>query len=153
MCLTLIWVPPVISAGTEPDFPVGAYDRVDTTEPELPLGLDLEEEAASEGSMPVLSPHAPFNIGGFWELRAGMRTQNDPYQEDFSLGETRLQLETQRSLSRFLSKYLTDLASRVLRQEDLLSWPSQLEMISPTASIWMLPISSSAKNTICHQLF
>jgi hypothetical protein len=32
-------------------------------------------------------------MSGFWEVRGGMRTQNDPYQNDVSLAETRLQID------------------------------------------------------------
>ncbi|WP_263458700.1 hypothetical protein [Bathymodiolus japonicus methanotrophic gill symbiont] len=28
-------------------------------------------------------------MSGFWDIRGGVRTQNDPYEDQFSLGETR----------------------------------------------------------------
>lgn len=33
------------------------------------------------------------DVHGFWEARAGYRTQNDPYEKDMSVMETRLQLD------------------------------------------------------------
>lgn len=35
----------------------------------------------------------PFDLTGFWETRAGIRTQRDPHQRDITIGETRLQME------------------------------------------------------------
>ena len=36
----------------------------------------------------------PFELSGFWEIRGGLRTQNDPHQDrDASIGESRLQLQ------------------------------------------------------------
>ncbi|MDY7010979.1 MAG: hypothetical protein SVV80_09550 [Planctomycetota bacterium] len=39
------------------------------------------------------APAGWFDLTGFWEVRGGVRTQNDRYEKDASLGETRLQLD------------------------------------------------------------
>ncbi len=70
--------------------------------PSLPSGLD--EEAADkegdrgkEGDAQSWHEALPFSLTGFWEARAGARTQTDPYEKDASLGETRLQLQAERA--------------------------------------------------------
>ncbi|MBU0756035.1 MAG: hypothetical protein KJ645_12905 [Planctomycetes bacterium] len=51
-----------------------------------------QEEPPAE----AISYSNPFDaLEGFWEVRLGYRTRNDPYERDLSLGETRLQLEWQ----------------------------------------------------------
>ena len=59
--------------------------------PALPVGLGApaaEPAAAKSAPNRVL----PESLAGFWEIRAGVRTQDDPHQKDASIGETRLQL-------------------------------------------------------------
>jgi len=46
----------------------------------------------------------PLDLAGFWELRGGLRLQDDPAQDDVSLAETRLQLT--------YDKYTPELISR-----------------------------------------
>lgn len=61
--------------------------------PPLPAGLgDVPEvddtpDADRSGPASLLG-----GFTGFWEVRAGVRLQNDPYEESLSLAETRLQL-------------------------------------------------------------
>ncbi|NOQ64469.1 MAG: hypothetical protein GQ582_08155 [Methyloprofundus sp.] len=41
----------------------------------------------------------PFiNVSGFWDIRGGVRTQSDPHEDTFSLGETRLQIALQKDV-------------------------------------------------------
>ncbi len=70
-------------------------------EPPLPSGLDAAPALPAGLGEPVgeSSPAAaasgrwlPEALTGFWETRAGIRTQHDPHQKDASIGETRLQL-------------------------------------------------------------
>jgi hypothetical protein len=48
--------------------------------------------AEDESSQSWLSD-LDYELNGFYEIRAGYRTQNDPYQKDMSIMETRLQLD------------------------------------------------------------
>jgi hypothetical protein len=51
----------------------------------------------------------PFiNISGFWDIRGGVRTQEDPYSDQLSLGETRLQLALQKDVGPFSMNLVTD---------------------------------------------
>jgi len=101
--------------GEEPALPPGLGGEASSSEgPALPPGLG--GEAASDATGPALPPglgdasaeeaEAPsddadarrfrLNLHGFWETRAGVRTQSDRAQsKDLILGETRLQLKTQ----------------------------------------------------------
>lgn len=79
-------------AETQPDPAAGAA----ADEPALPAGLGGEAEAAANEPTSMREPRLPFNAYGFWDVRAGMRTQDDPYQESFTLGEARLQLGADR---------------------------------------------------------
>ena len=69
--------------------------------PSLPAGLGGAPALPKGLGAPVVdsSPAAsapdrwlPESLAGFWEARAGIRTQDDPHQKDTSIGETRLQL-------------------------------------------------------------
>ena len=55
----------------------------------LPAAV-LAEEAAAPSALGEFSPP---EIHGFYEVRSGYRTQNDRYEKDMSVMETRLQLE------------------------------------------------------------
>ena len=82
-----------------PALPAGLGNETDG--PSLPSGLedgaDQEEDRAKEGGARSWRETLPFSLTGFWEARAGVRTQTDPYQKDASLGETRLQLQAERA--------------------------------------------------------
>ncbi len=74
----------------EPDSPGGLDD-----EPDLPNGIDdPESQPGGEGEAPLVGW---LELTGFWEVRAGVRTQHDPHERQASIGETRLQLEWERS--------------------------------------------------------
>jgi len=78
-------------------------------EPSLPSGLEL---APSLGPTEVETKPAPgpwIDITGFWEIRSGYRLQNDKYEKDASIGETRLQLEMEKTWNDFTFKATTDL--------------------------------------------
>ncbi len=50
-----------------------------------------------------------FDVNGFIESRLGIRTQKDPNEKDTSIGETRLQLETEKEFKRFTLNLVADL--------------------------------------------
>lgn len=84
------------------------HDQVEPGEPKLPLGLDFEEETLSAEQESLAPPGVLSGLAGFWDIRAGLRTQNDPFQKDASLGEIRLQLETQKNLNNLLVNLTCD---------------------------------------------
>jgi hypothetical protein len=75
-------------------------------EPALPAGLgdDDEIELAKEEKGFTL----PFDLSGFCELRAGYRLQEDPYQKEASLLETRVQAEVEKALERLTLRVTAD---------------------------------------------
>ncbi len=95
----LIGTAPALPA-EEPALPsgLGGSESVEESgsEPALPAGLggggETDEAGAGEGDRRPLHERLPVTITGFAEARAGVRTQSDPYQEDRSLSEGRLQL-------------------------------------------------------------
>ena len=102
LVIFLIAVSPVVRAGEEPDLPLGLDIQMESAEPELPPGLDFEEKTAAPQKTTSIFSGIPSDLGGFWEIRAGIRTQKDPHEKDCSLGETRLQLETQKTVRNLL---------------------------------------------------
>jgi hypothetical protein len=83
-------------------------------EPALPAGLSSGLELApSLGPTEAETKPAPGPwmdiITGFWEVRSGYRLQNDKYEKDASIGETRLQLEIEKTWNDFTFKATTDL--------------------------------------------
>lgn len=101
----------------EPALPPGLEP---SGEPELPVGLKPPEEPAlPEGLAPApatpetAAPRAPklrlpVDLNGFWEARAGVRTQDDDYEESKSIGETRLQLELEKQWRKTALKTTAD---------------------------------------------
>ncbi len=101
--------------------------------PALPEGLD---EGSSGPALPEglgEAPDAEFLAGmeetpskklrppwlhGFWDLRGGVRTQNDPAQsKDATLGELRLQLEADKAWRGVLLKYRGDFIGDAVLEE------------------------------------
>jgi hypothetical protein len=79
---------------SEPALPGGLESKPHPEEPVLPRGMEnskAAEAASAEGEEVFKS----LNLTGFLEARGGIRTQEDPYEKDASLAETRLQLEMQ----------------------------------------------------------
>ncbi len=73
--------------------------------PSLPLGLERKAGPGETGTglddrkgaeEKSLLSDLPFQVGGFWEARGGLRTDDDPYQKEVSIGESRLQVEIQK---------------------------------------------------------
>ena len=98
----------------EPSLPPGLSPEAppETEEPRLPEGLEAEpgpeaEAAPAEGERERLPDWLALN--GFWEIRGGVRTQRDDHEKDASIGETRLQLETEAWSEQITLKLTTDL--------------------------------------------
>jgi hypothetical protein len=102
--------PPETGGAEEPALPPGltAPETKPEEEPALPAGLS---EEAVEQEAPVVErmlSKLPFELSGFWEARLGFRTQKDPHEKDVSIGETRLQLEAERSWKKATAKVTAD---------------------------------------------
>jgi len=89
----------------QPPLPAGLGPA--PAEPALPSGLGAEPDPPAgldSPSAPVPSPVVPFTLPfrltGFAEGLAGVRTQRDPDEKDFSAGEVRLQLEGEKGWDR-----------------------------------------------------
>ncbi|MEZ5517699.1 MAG: hypothetical protein R3F41_09600 [Gammaproteobacteria bacterium] len=81
-------------------------------EPALPGGLGGNEaEPGKVSGIPGDSwwQSLPFTLSGFWEARVGARVQEDRWQKDLSLGESRLQLELQQDWDRARLQVTADL--------------------------------------------
>ncbi len=101
----------IAAAQEEPALPPGLAPSEEQEEPALPPGLG--EEPAEPGEAEETGREArlelPFDLTGFLDTRVGVRTQRDRYEDDLSLGETRLQLEMEKSLALSTLKVTTDI--------------------------------------------
>ena len=103
---------PAAQSQDERDLPLGLEDE---DEPELPSGLDDSDtqtagkKPAHAGETGLLDALKEFGLNGFWEIRGGVRTQRDPHERDASIGETRLQLEWEKTFRGVTFKYTGDL--------------------------------------------
>ncbi|HUU57969.1 MAG TPA: hypothetical protein VMZ50_00385 [Phycisphaerae bacterium] len=106
-------------AGDAPPLPKGLdQPAADANAPALPSGLDDEGPALPPGLDEAKPPERKaaekkkplkwFDLAGFWEVRGGVRTQNDPHERDASLGETRLQLDAQKDWQGMVFKLVAD---------------------------------------------
>ena len=92
-------LPGGLEPGTSPSLPAGLGAA-----PALPSGIEqtessLADQEDQEESFSLFDAGEPFiNVSGFWDIRGGVRTQNDPYEDQFSLGETRLQIDLQKEI-------------------------------------------------------
>ncbi|HQM34263.1 MAG TPA: hypothetical protein PKX85_17075 [Candidatus Hydrogenedentes bacterium] len=90
--------------------------------PALPEGLGEEPDAApADASEETPSRKLrPAWLHGFWDVRGGVRTQNDPAQsKDATLGELRLQLEADKAWDGLVLKYRGDfIGDGVLEEGD-----------------------------------
>ncbi len=97
---------PVLAYGQEPALPMGLEtpSQEITDEPSLPAGLEpseptlplgLGDKEPKQEAVKSNRSSAPLPVTGFLEVRVGPRLQNDPNEQDFTIGEARLRLETQ----------------------------------------------------------
>ncbi len=78
-----------------------------STEPSLPTGLDQEKAAEAETPAPKKTQgkwRLPSNLSGFFEVRAGVRTRDDPVEDRASLAEARLQLVYEQYIPDYLPR-------------------------------------------------
>ncbi|MHC4617510.1 MAG: hypothetical protein ACYTEQ_07125 [Planctomycetota bacterium] len=73
-------------------------------------GNEQEDEASWFSNLPV-------EMHGFYEMRAGYRTQNDPHQKDMSIMENRLQVDLSLPLDWADLKYKGDLIGDLVTEE------------------------------------
>jgi len=112
--------------GTDPPrLPAGLGDSWTGDAPSVPTGLEhdgsegkvgehgdqaqTEPLDAKQQSQKSKSGWGTFEQSGFLDTRAGMRTQDDPYEDQLSLGETRLQLRLEKSGEWTRLRLVTDL--------------------------------------------
>jgi len=82
-------------------------------EPKPPVGID-EAGKKDNGKPKPAKDHGLFgtlerwDISGFWDIRGGFRTQPDRNEDDESLGETRLQLEWEKTFGHVTFRYIGD---------------------------------------------
>lgn len=103
-------LPSGLESNTPPSLPAGLGSA-----PALPSGIEQTEatvepyEEGQEESFSLFNQDEPFiNVEGFWDIRGGVRTQNDPYEDQFSLGETRLQIGLQKDIGPVSINVVTD---------------------------------------------
>jgi len=111
-------------APAEPALPPGLGGV--PTEPALPPGLEAtpaQTPAESARLKPGIEEAEcaslfPLELHGFWDARAGIRTQDDPAQsKSSSLVESRLQLSTQKEWDRAIFEFTGDLVVDGLMSE------------------------------------
>jgi len=117
---------PQPQASQEPGLPPGLGGEPAGQEPGLPPGLSpgSDEPAADQGgdeAPPSLAEK--LGLTGFFEVRAGARTQDDPYERDVSIAEARLRLEHDHQFDRVSTRVAADLIADALFD----SWRPDLE--------------------------
>ena len=106
-----LWWPGVVGGTQDEPRQAEPPSKSGQEEPSLPVGLGDEEEAASPDEEPAPAAAKPSRrIHGFWEVGTGPRLHNDPAQpKDFTLAETRLQLEWEAPWKSVVLEYRGDL--------------------------------------------
>lgn len=95
---------------TSPKSSVPALPSGLSTPPSLPTGIK-QAENTEQNPKPfnLFDQDEPFiNVSGFLDARGGIRTQNDPYEDQMSLGEIRLHLDLQKDIGPFSLKLVND---------------------------------------------
>jgi len=90
--------------GSEPAAPNGL-----DLEPSLPSGIGITPSPNTTGTEAKLLKKPWLDITGFWEVRNGIRLRGDDHEKRDSIGETRLQLEMEKSFENLTFKVTTDL--------------------------------------------
>lgn len=115
-------LPSGLGGSSEPGLPPG----LEKEEPSLPMGLGGDADpldGAPHGPGGLLSFAEGHGIKGFLDLRAGTRTQRDPYSRTASIAEARLRLEAERQVGSVFLRGSTDLVVDPLFD----SWAPDLE--------------------------
>lgn len=94
------------SSAREPDMPAGLFGEAEESSAVASVASEDDSMEAGWGEdFSEWKDELPFDLSGFWEVRAGARLKNDPHEKDMSIGETRLQLQA--------DKYVGPVAMRV----------------------------------------
>lgn len=99
---------PELPGGLAPDKPE-LPEGTDT--PGLPEGLSrpsVSDQPTTDQEEDFVEDEPFIAINGFWDTRGGIRTQSDPHQDRFSLGETRLQFELQKEIGPVTARLVSD---------------------------------------------
>ncbi|MCF8131302.1 MAG: hypothetical protein K9N10_22545 [Deltaproteobacteria bacterium] len=95
---------------SEPNLPSGLAEESTPTgaSPSLPSGLEQKKTVSSKEKKSEQEEESPWrlpgNLGGYWEMRGGVRIYDDPVEDQVSLAETRLQLSYDQYLARYLPR-------------------------------------------------
>lgn len=76
--------------------------------PSLPLGVSDDTLFNSREIKTLKTCHLPFDLTGFWEVRAGRRLLQDKNEQSTSLGESRLQIEVEKQWTNIGIKITSD---------------------------------------------
>lgn len=99
-------LPQGLGNASEPALPEGLEGA---SEPALPQGLETTDSAAEAPADTPSTKSPPFELHGFWDVRAGTRVQSDPAQsKDATLGESRLQLKTDKDWDNVFMEFTGD---------------------------------------------
>jgi len=103
---------PATGESDEPGLPEGLESGKSTQgedEPALPEGIGEEVDKPDEAETGSGDRGGlPEGLTGYFEVRGGLRTREDPYQRDGSIGETRLQLEYEKLMDKWGFKVTAD---------------------------------------------
>ena len=123
-----------VIASEPPALPSGLDGNLTGELPPVPIGLDRgnpgvrvneqgdqglsESPGQKDLSQNPRSKWGTVESGGFLDARVGTRTQDDPYEDSLSLGETRLQFRLERSGERTRLRLVTDLLYDATQDSD-----------------------------------
>ncbi|MEN8174361.1 MAG: hypothetical protein ABFS23_01275 [Pseudomonadota bacterium] len=96
LALALAWALAALpgKAASEPALPAGMAPAT-SAEPGLPPGLDVGGDKP-DTTLENTRADNDLSVSGFWEARLGTRLQDDPFHDDASLRESRLQVDVAR---------------------------------------------------------
>ena len=89
--------PPALPTGLQPE-----------KSPELPQGISEDESFNGKNIEAPKTARLPFDLTGFWELRAGRRLLQDSHEKSTPLGESRLQIEIEKQWTNVGFKLTSD---------------------------------------------
>jgi hypothetical protein len=96
------------SSGEGPALPEGLGEGSDDGESAADSESQESDESTEAKKEDQLELPNWMSLTGFWEVRGGVRTQRDSHQRDASIGETRLQLESQILKEKYTFNLTTD---------------------------------------------
>lgn len=121
------WLGAALAVAQEPDLPPGLGQPPAAQEPQRPQKPEPDEPDLPSGLAPSAPATAAPQTGGasgrgrpwalpkgFFDVRAGARTQNDPVERDMSLAEARLRLEFEHAFEFGVLRLKPDLVADAL---------------------------------------